>query len=135
MDALFKQHGEILQRLVAKSYEDATEQFISAAISAGKLPHFNSLGRWWDGTTEIDLVGLNEEDNTILFVETKWSNQQLRTDILDSLKQKAQQIVWGKPNRKEHFALVSKSGFSSELVEHAKAENALLIVEDKLNGV
>jgi AAA+ ATPase superfamily predicted ATPase len=130
VDALFKQYGEVLQRLVAKSYEDATEQFIVAAMSAEKLPHFNSLGRWWGNNTEIDLVGLNEENNSILFVETKWSNQLLRTDLLDDLKLKARAVVWGKPDRQEHFALVSRAGFSDELVQRAKAENVLLIQED-----
>jgi AAA+ ATPase superfamily predicted ATPase len=112
VDALFRQHGEILKHLVAKSYEDATEQFITTAMSAGQLPHFNQLGRWWNNNTEIDLVGLGEEDNSILFVETKWSTRALRTDVLDALKQKAPQVVWGKPDRKEHYALVSKGGFS-----------------------
>ncbi len=131
VDALFKQHGEILQRLVAKAYEDATEQFIAAAMSSGHLPHFNQLGRWWGDSTEIDLVGLNEEENTILFVETKWSNQPLRANILDDLRQKAYQVTWGKPGRKEHYALVSKSGFSEELLAQAKAEDVLLVHEDK----
>ena len=132
VDALFKQYGEVLQRLVAKSYEDATEQFIVAAMSAEKLPHFNSLGRWWGNNTEIDLVGLNEEDNSILFVETKWSNQPLRTDVLDDFQQKARQVMWGNPGRKEYYALVSKGGFSDELIERAKAGGVLLVHEDKV---
>lgn len=132
VDVLFKQHGEILQQLVAKSYEDATPQFIAAAMRAGKLPPFNQLGRWWDNNTEIDLVGLHEQDNSILFVETKWSNQALRTSVLDSLQQKSRQVLWGSPRRKEYYALISKSGFSDELMKRAHKEGVLLIQEDKV---
>jgi AAA+ ATPase superfamily predicted ATPase len=101
-------------------------------MSFGQLPHFNSLGRWWDNNTEIDLVGLNEEDNSILFVETRWSNQPLRTDVLDNLKQKSRQVTWGNPGKKEYYVLVSKGGFSTELVAKAKTDGVLLIHGDKV---
>jgi hypothetical protein len=132
VDALFNQHGEVLMQLVAKAYEDTTGQFVVSAMNSGRLPHFNQLGRWWSRNAEIDLVGLNEEDNSILFVETKWSSQPLRTDVLDSLVQKARQVEWGSPKRQEHYMLVAKGGFSNELITRAKAENVVLVQEDRL---
>jgi AAA+ ATPase superfamily predicted ATPase len=136
VDELFRRYGNILVQLVAKSYEDATAQFIRSAIGDRRLPHFNELGRWWDKNTEIDLVGLNEYDNSILFVETKWTNRSIKPSVLLDLKQKSKQVIWGKPDRKEYFALVSKSGFSSELHDLAEREGVLLIAEDgiKLRG-
>lgn len=130
IDTLFKLHGEILQQLVAKSYEDSTKQFVEAVIKRDELPDFQQMGRWWNNNTEIDLVGLNVESNSILFVETKWSNQVVKDSVLDNLKQKAGQVVWGIPGRKEYYGLVSKSGFSDALVKRAIAENILLIHRD-----
>lgn len=130
-ETLFSQHGEILTQLVAKSYEDATAEFIQETVSQNILPHFEQLGRWWDKETEIDLVGLNQAENTILFVETKWSNQPIGTSVLHDLRKKAQKVEWGRKGRKEYFALVSKGGFSKELIEVAQKENVLLILEDR----
>ncbi len=131
-NALFTQQGEILTQLVAKSYEDTTVEFIQQATSQGALPQFEQLGRWWDKNTEIDLVGLNEQDNSILFVETKWNIKPIGINILNKLKRKSKQVHWGKEGRKEYFALVAKGGFMEELQEQAKKENVILIQEDKM---
>jgi hypothetical protein len=129
---LFEKNKELLIRLIAKSYEETTAELVREAIHTQALPPFYRLGRWWNKNTEIDLVCLNDENNSILFVETKWNTKLLRTDVLDNLQQKSQQVVWGKPGRKEYYALVSKGGFSDELRERAKAEGVVLIQKDKV---
>ena len=131
-DGLFETRGEILTQLVAKSYEDTTEEFIARATNNGRLPVFDALGRWWDKETEIDLVGLNERNNSILFVETKWNTKPIGTEVLNDLKNKSSKVVWGKPGRKEHFALVAKGGFTDELIAQAKRESVLLIQENSI---
>lgn len=129
-NSLFETKGEILTRLVAKSYEDTTEEFILKAIKDGVLPVFDKLGRWWDKDTEIDLVGLNDQENAILFVETKWNTKPIGTEVLNELKKKVKQVVWGTPERKEYFALVVKGGFTDELKLQARQEGVVLIRED-----
>jgi len=129
---LFAQHGEILTRLVAKSYEEASVEFVGEAIKQKVLPNFEQMGRWWDKETEIDLVGLNKTDNSILFVETKWNAKPLGIGILDDLKRKAQKVEWGRRGRKEYYALVSKGGFNDELIKESKKEGVVLIKENKV---
>lgn len=125
--ALFAQHGETLIRLVAKSFEDSSQEFIQEAIYQDKLPHFEKLGRWWDKNTEIDLVGLNTATNSILFVETKWNTKPLSIDVLNELKTKTAKVEWGQKGRKAYFALIAKGGFSNELVDLAKKEGVVLL--------
>ena len=131
--ALFEQHGKLLIALVAKSYEDATSEFIKKAIQQGVLPSFEHLGRWWDRNTEIDLVGLNKKENSILFVETKWNKKPLSVGILGKLKQKAQRVKWGKRGRKEYFALAAKGGFTKKLTDQARKEGIVLIKKDQIS--
>lgn len=131
-DAVFKQHGQTLTKLIAKAYEDASAEFIQLAELDGALPHFEELGRWWDKNTEIDVVGLNKQDNTILFVETKWNTKPIGTEVLNNLRKKSQQVQWGNENRKEYYALIAKGGFTDELINIARKENVVLIQEDKL---
>lgn len=133
-DTLFTQHGETLTQLVAKSYEDTSPEFIQGAIRQGMLPHLEQMGRWWDKHTEIDLVGLNEADNSVLFVETKWNTKPLDTDVLDDLKRKAQGFQWGRQGRKEYYALIARGGFNKELIERSKKQGIILIEKDTVVG-
>ncbi|MBL8159244.1 ATP-binding protein [Candidatus Saccharibacteria bacterium] len=132
IDALFSRHGEILQQLVAKAYEDAAKQFIEHAMQDELLPHFDKLDRWWNKNCEIDVVGVNDSEQAILFTEVKWTNQKMHSRILDGLKEKSVQVKWGTAERKEYYCLVSKSGFTDELIKKAKAEGVVLIQEDRV---
>lgn len=116
---------------ISKIYEDTTQEFILTAIDKKKLPAFYELGRWWDKNTEIDLVGLNKYDNSILFVETKWNTKPLDTDVLEDLKQKAKSVRWGREGKKEYHALMAKGGFTDRLIKTASEQEVLLIQEDK----
>ena len=73
------------------------------------------VGRWWYKDIEIDLVGLNEERNSIVFGECKWTNKKIDVDILENLKRKSEYVEWKKNKRKEEFILFSKSGFTKNL--------------------
>jgi hypothetical protein len=50
------------------------------------------------------------------------------------LKEKAQQVQWGSIERKEHFALVAKGGFTEDLIQQAKQEQVLLIEKDAVRN-
>lgn len=133
-ELLLKIIQEGFPNFVSKIYEDTTQEFIKTAIQESKLSAFYEFGRWWDKETEIDLVGLNKFDNSILFVETKWNTKPIGTELLNALKQKAKKVTWGSEERKEYYALVAKGGFTHQLIEQAKKENILLIKEDKTLG-
>lgn len=129
---LFDKNKKVLTQLIAKAYENTTAEFIKTVIKKGSLPHFEQMGRWWDKDTEIDLVGLNKEENGILFVETKWNNKPLDVRVLQDLKKKSKKVKWGRKNRKEYFALVAKGGFSEELIRQVEKEGTMFILEDKI---
>lgn len=119
--------------LLAKNYEKIAGEIFSKAVADRKIPlRFESYGRWWDRNEEIDLIATNSKTNEILFGEVKWSNKPAGTDIYEGLKRKAQRVEWGKKNRKEYFALFSKSGFTKAVKEKAKKENIYLFHKDKL---
>lgn len=48
------------------------------------------------------------------------------TDIFESLKAKAFRVKWGTENRKEHFCLWSKQGFTDAMIKKAQKENVKL---------
>ena len=121
--------SQILNSLIAKSYEESTLEFIQNTVRQRVLPVFYELGRWWDNENEIDLVGLNEDTNSILFVETKWSQKPVEMEELNKLKFKSSLVKWGKTGRNEYFCLVSRSGFTKALLELAKNNPKLVLIE------
>lgn len=94
--------------------------------NANLLFPFDKLGRWWDKNEEIDIVGFNKELNAILFVEVKWSEKQVGTNILNELKAKAEKVQWGNSKTSKHYALFSRKGYTSEMLKVAKREKVLL---------
>lgn len=124
---------EAMPALLSKNYERISGEILSNAILDKKIPiESETYGRWWDKEEEIDLVALNSQTNEILFAEVKWSNKPIGTNIYEDLKKKAQKVKWGKKNRKEHFALFSKAGFTPQMEKTAKKENIYLFHKDRL---
>lgn len=96
---------------------------------------FEKIGSWWKGEAEIDLVAVNEKTDEILFGEIKYTTRKMGVKVLTDLKKKAREVMWGSKERKEHYLLVSMSGFEQELRELADAEKVTLIERDLLERV
>jgi hypothetical protein len=127
---VLKKLDESFELLVAENYERVARDVLRK--HPDKIFPFMRVGRWWDRNEEIDIVAVNEDSNEILFGEAKWSNKPVGTNIYWDLKRKASLVEWGKPTRKEHFALFSRSGFTEKMKEVAKEESVFLFVKDKL---
>lgn len=114
-----------LNELLSKNYEKVACEILLGAV--GTKLNFEKCGRWWDKDREIDVIALNEQTKEILFGEVKWSNKKVGTNVYSKLKEKAGFVDWNPGNRKEYFALFSKSGFTKEMIEIAMKENVILI--------
>lgn len=93
---------------------------------------FTKIGRWWDKSEEIDIVGINPTLNSIVFCEVKWSEKPVGIDIYEALKNKSQKVVWGKEERKEYFCLFSRKGFTDAMLKKAKTEGVRLFSGETL---
>lgn len=105
-------------------FEEVCRSFIRKGLT--NEIRFSKVGRWWSKDAEIDIIGVNEDENSILFGEVKWSTKKVGMDILADLKRKAQMVEWGKKNRKEYYALFSRKGFTEEVLRVAEKENIFL---------
>ena len=107
------------------AFEEVCRSFVKRGLLKGL--QFNKTGRWWAKDAEIDVVAVNEDENTILFCEAKWSNKMMGVDILSDLKKKATMVAWGGKNRKEYYALFSRRGFTPEVKRLAEREGTFLM--------
>jgi AAA+ ATPase superfamily predicted ATPase len=88
---------------------------------------FSAIGRWWQKNEEIDLVALDEENNTIWFGECKWSINPVGEDLYRDLQRKAGLVQWGRENRQERFMLFSRNGFTEGMKKLAIQDGVLLV--------
>ncbi len=83
-----------------------------------KLPFtIDYLANWWgykkiDGKRneiEIDLIGLNEKENKVLFTEVKWKKNVDVISVLKDLQEKSTYFQWRKETRQEYFCIIARS--------------------------
>ncbi len=110
---------EILEEnnaFVGPLYENIWKKALPEMSGEGKLPfRIGLIGPWWERSSEIDIVALNEKSRDILFAEVKWSNRPVKKRVLTELEKKAENVRWHRDNRKEHYAIISKRGIDREL--------------------
>ncbi len=94
------------------AFENITRELLLKLNLHNRAPfYFHRIGRWWNRQSEIDLVALNSETRQTLFVECKWTSTPVGTDVLQTLKQRAQKF----PNENAFYLIVSKAGFTNTL--------------------
>lgn len=118
-----------VKHLTSQVFEQVCRQKIRAEGD------YRKVGRWWYKQHEIDLIGINQREEKILFGESKWTNEQVGLKLLKDLEEKSEKVRWkNKKSRKEKYALFSKNGFKKELREESKKrENLELYNLEKLS--
>jgi AAA+ ATPase superfamily predicted ATPase len=139
----FIQEGEIgyvienkirprLDIFTSLTFEEVCRSYVRKGGAKGLK--FNIVGRWWSKDAEIDVVAINEDENSILFGEAKWSTKKIGTDVLADLKKKALSVEWGKKNRRrEYYVLFSRKGFTEEMKRVAEKEGIILRGMEEMN--
>jgi len=121
---------------VGKSFENIVYESLVRLNSLGETPFsFTRIGRMWGNipgkpkgknTYEIDIVALNDATKEIIFVECKWKNKKTDADALETLTEKSRFVKWNNSERKEYFAVFSKSGFTEKAYTYAEKNGVLL---------
>lgn len=98
----------------------------------GRAPgRFDVIGRWWDRTDEIDLVGLVGRQATLIG-ECKWQKAPVGVAVLAGLRAKAQKLPL---SQEPTYLLASKSGFTEALQREAGPHLVLWEASDLLRVV
>ena len=115
---------------MGKIFEDICKQYLWKLLLDGEAPvEFKDLGRWW-GTdastrrqTEIDIMG-EEDKNTALFGECKWTNEKADLQVLETLIERSRLFHY----EKTHLYLFAKTGFTKGCAETAgQMDNVTLV--------
>lgn len=129
--------GEAMQRIrqtfienhVSFVYEDICTEKLWQLSEEGKLGFLlNRVGHWWNKHEEIDLVGLGEDNHSIIFGECKYTKRPIGPSVLRDLERKASLVPWNAKDRKESFVLFSPSGYTQSLKTIAQARDDVLLI-------
>lgn len=101
-------------------FEDISTDILQSKSPSGDLPLFTKWGKWWHKEEEIDIVALNENTGDILFCECKWQSKKTDRSVMEDLIQKSEHVEWKNKERINHYAVVSKTGFTSDAKRFAE---------------
>ena len=116
-------------------FEEICKQYLWNLLLKGETPiEFSELGRWWgtDSSThsqmEIDIIG-EQDKNTALFGECKWTNEKVDSGILEKLMQRSKSFHY----HNTHLYLFSKNGFTKGCIDMANGiENVTLVTYEDI---
>lgn len=132
-DLAYKRIEPHLSDYMGKVFEEICKQYLWRQLLSGDCPvEFKDLGRWW-GTdpaahsqAEIDIMG--EQDNeTALFGECKWTNEKVDTGVLDKLVKRSRIFHY----RKVWLYLFAKNGFTEGCRQWADEMGNVVLVTYK----
>lgn len=116
--------------MVPRVYEELCRQSVRRLFSGGRIPFLpQKVGRWWDRTDEIDVVGLAEEG--VLSGECKYQERPVGEDVLHHLERKTEKMLAaeGLSVEKVFYVLFSRKGFSKGLNKKAGTREDLCLVD------
>lgn len=115
---LFSRKRNEINSFIARRFEDICRDAV-------RIQGWPLVGRWWgahmeDGIKkeeEIDIMAVDERHSRILFGEVKWSSRPIGFSVVEDLLRKSELVQWRKEKRKEHFLVISKSGFTQSCMK------------------
>lgn len=123
MDIITEQHDAFVGKT---GFEELARRCLIQLGDAYKLSFVpDYVGRIWNKQVEIDVAATNKKLQTILLGECKWTRNKMNSKSLDNLMKKST-LLPRIQAYKIHYALFSKSGFTSELLDRANKEHLLL---------
>lgn len=119
-------------RYLGPVFEDIASELLQNCSISGKFPLFTKWGKWWHKDKEIDIVALNELSTDIIFCECKWQNKMVDKKLIMDLMEKSDHVIWRNKERTDHYAVVSKSGFTKAAIRFAKDHNVYIFTLNDL---
>ena len=130
-DLVYKRIEPQLSDYMGKVFEEICRQYRWKQLLSGNCPvEFTSLGRWWGNNPkekrqeEIDIMG-EQDKNTALFAECKWTNDKVDLGVLETLVKRSELFHY----KTKHYYLFSKSGFTKGCEDKAKEMGNVTLVE------
>ncbi|MBQ7741211.1 MAG: ATP-binding protein, partial [Eubacterium sp.] len=111
-------------------YEDICRREYMTELVAKNTWDFvpTRIGRWWDRTDkEIDVVAVDDNTDSIIFGECKFTNKPMDIDVYYDLIKKTPSVNWKNSDRNEYFVFFSFSGYTDKMKSLAHKSNNIVL--------
>lgn len=125
---------EILDNLndyMGVAFETICRQYLVRAAKARELPFVPAtIGKWWGNNPairaqdDVDILALSRDGHTALLCECKFTNRPMPMEEYDDLMTAAEAFP---EVSDKHYMFISKSGYTSPVVERAQREGVRLL--------
>jgi len=130
-DLVYKRIEPQLSDYMGKVFEEICKQYLWKQLLLGNCSvEFKSLGRWWGNNPkektqeEIDIMG-EQDKNTALFTECKWTNEKVDLGVLETLIKRSELFNY----KTKYYYLFSKSGFTKGCIDKANEMGNVSLIE------
>lgn len=104
------------------TWEELCREWTLRASAANVLPFMpDDVGSAWNADAQIDVVGINTMEKTLILGECKWTLSPVDRDVLSSLvEEKTDRIIPEQGNWRVYYLGFSRSGWTSEALAYQK---------------
>jgi AAA+ ATPase superfamily predicted ATPase len=101
------------------TWEELCREWVLRASAQNMLPFLpDQVGSAWNRQAQVDVVGINWMQKTIILGECKWTLTPMECPVLTALVEKANQIIPSEGNWRVFFLGFSRSGWSSGAIAY-----------------
>lgn len=126
------------EKFVAFAYEDICKEIFQNLCKKGSIDFVPSrIGSYWlndfNKDTEIDVMAIDNQNKRIFVGECKYHNKSVDAQVYFSLKEKVEnndEIKKGFTGFELIYGLFSKSGFTNRMLDIAKENVDILLIND-----
>jgi AAA+ ATPase superfamily predicted ATPase len=103
------------------TWEELCQEWLLRATGHVHLPFLpDQVGGAWTRKAQVDVVGINSMEKTLILGECKWSPKAIGRDVLDGLVQKTAEFVPSEGYWRVHYLGFARGGWLHEAQSYAK---------------
>ena len=123
--ALAEVQRHLLDYIGAHTWEELGREWVLRAGAAGQLSFLaDQVGSAWTKTAQVDVVGINRMEKTLILGECKWSPRPMGIEVLTDLAGKAASIVPAQGMWRVLFVGLARGGWQPEAIRWAQSAAA-----------
>jgi hypothetical protein len=110
--ALTEIKAHMLDFIGTHTWEELCREWVIRAGPHGVLPACDQVGAFWSKKVQVDVVGAQSMDKTLVLGECKWSPHKSGVDVLESLVSKTEAVVPKQGRWKVWYVGFARGGFT-----------------------
>lgn len=116
--------AEIKKHLVdfigTHTWEELCREWLLRASTKARLPFLpDQVGSAWTKQAQVDVVGINSMDKTILLGECKWDRHPIKREVLEGLVEKTDKIVPKEGKWTVYYLGFARMGWTEDAQQYA----------------